>query len=177
VTGWARIAYFLEIFPDALFVFLNREPRSIVSSWIQAGWLDVTSSPESEAWQWGKVPPGYLELWKKFGATSILSAALKIRLDLDDIYENMAQFNNRCYELEYEDLVSEPQRSFQNLVHFCELKWNDKFESIIREMSFYNNTNKWKKYLTEQEGDLIIQFLSQARAISVAANMKANPPK
>ena len=56
VTGWSRIAYFDRIYPDAVFVSLTRDPRSVVSSWIKAGWLDVTSPPDSPDWQWGEVP-------------------------------------------------------------------------------------------------------------------------
>ena len=41
------MAYFDRIYPDARFVFLQRDPRSVVSSWIKAGWLDVTSAPDT----------------------------------------------------------------------------------------------------------------------------------
>src|SRR5918995_985233 len=67
VTGWSRIAYFDRIYPDALFLSLRRDPRSVVSSWINAGWLDVTSPPGSEGWQWGKVSPELYELWRDLG--------------------------------------------------------------------------------------------------------------
>ena len=99
VTGWSRIAYFDRIYPDAVFISLRREPRSVVSSWVKAGWLDVTSPPDSEGWQWGEVPPDYYEVWRELGGSPILSVALKIRLDLDDIARNMALFPDRCHEL------------------------------------------------------------------------------
>ena len=168
VTGWSRIAYFDRLFPDAYFVFLNREHRSIVSSWVQAGWLDVTSAPDSQSWQWGKVPPEYYKLWQELGGSPILSAAVKIQLDLDDIRKNVAQFQSSCYKLEYEDLIREPQTSLRQLADFCELDWTQQFEDEINSMTFYNPANKWRQYLSEQEGNLIVEFFERADAYNLA---------
>lgn len=164
VTGWSRIAYFNQIFPDARFIFLNREPRSVVSSWVQAGWLDVTSGLDSETWQWGEVPEAYYYLWRELGATPILSAAVKIQLDLDDIRKNVAWFGDRCYELQYEALIAEPLKQLRALTAFCELDWTQQFEDEVSKMTFYNPVDKWKKYLTEEEGDLILEFFKRAEA-------------
>lgn len=170
VTGWSRIAYFNRIFPDALFVFLNREPRSVVSSWIQAGWLDVTSGLDSANWQWGEVPPLYYHLWQELGAKPILSAAVKIQLDLDDIRRNIAQFQERCYELQYEALVTQPQHTLQALLHFCQLPWTEQFEQEVKSLTFYNPANKWKKYLSEEDGNLILEFFNRAETHQLATN-------
>jgi hypothetical protein len=168
VTGWSRIAYFDQIFPDALFIFLNREHRSVVCSWVRAGWLDVTSGLESDSWQWGELPAEYYQLWRELGGSPILSAAVKIQLDLDDIHRNVAQFEERCFELQYEDLISEPDRSLREVAQFCELAWTSQFEEAINGISFHSPVNKWKKYLTEQEGDLIVEFFERADMASAA---------
>jgi hypothetical protein len=168
VTGWSRIAYFDRIFPDALFIFLNREHRSVVSSWVRAGWLDMTSGLESESWQWGEVPSNYYQLWRELGGSPLLSAAIKIKLDLDDIHRNMAQFGERCFKLQYEDLISEPNRYLREVAQFCKLPWTSQFEASINRIDFYNPTEKWKKHLTEQEGDLIVEFFERADRVSAA---------
>jgi hypothetical protein len=168
VTGWSRIAYFDRLFPDALFIILNREHRSVVSSWIQAGWLDVTSGLNTETWQWGEVPVAYRQLWHELGAMPILSAAVKIQLDLDDIRQNALQFQDRCYELQYENLISEPNKQLRALLDFCELEWSEHFENEIKAMTFYNPVNKWKKYLSEEEGNVIMEFFSRAEALEVS---------
>ena len=161
VTGWSRIAYFDRIFPGAKFIFLNREHRSVVSSWVQAGWLDVTSDIGSEKWQWGEVPTKYKEVWRDLGGGPLLSAAVKIQLDLDDIHRNVAQFQNRCYELQYEDLISQPLRQLKKLAEFSELHWSPRFENEINAIQYYDPTSKWKKYLSEQEGRLVIEFFNR----------------
>ena len=168
VTGWSRIAYFDQIFPDARFIFLNREHRSVVSSWVRAGWLDVTSGLDNDAWQWGEVPNEYYELWKELGGSPILSAAVKIKLDLDDIHKNVARFAERCTELQYEDLISEPQKSLREVTRFCELAWTPGFEEAVSRIRFYSPVDKWKKYLTEEEGETIIEFFDRAELAGAA---------
>jgi len=163
VTGWSRIALFNEIFPDARFIFLNRDHRSVVSSWIQAGWLDVTSSIDSEDWQWGEVPPPYRKVWQDLGMGPILSAAVKIQLDLDDIHKNMAQFPDRCYRLEYKDFVSRPGQTLQGIAEFCGLPWLECYQHKIASLKFYDTANKWRKYLSASQGALIQKFFQRAK--------------
>ncbi len=162
VTGWARMAYFNRLFPDTVFIFLNREHRSVVSSWVQAGWLDVTSAPDSPNWQWGPVPERYYQLWKELGGSPILSAAVKIRMDLDDIHANMALFPGRCLQIQYEDLIASPRETLAALLDFADLPFSPQFERELARMKFYDPTNKWKKHLSEEEGDTILEFFRRA---------------
>lgn len=163
VTGWSRIAYFNRIFPDACFVLLTREPRAVISSWIQVEWLDVTSGPDTDSWQWGEVPAHYRQAWEDLGGGPILSAAIKIQLDLDDIHRNMRLFPDRCYQLDYDDLIAHPLDELRRLVQFCDLSWEPGFERDMRAVKFVNTSNKWKKYLTAEQGELILEFFRRVR--------------
>ena len=159
VTGWARMAYFDRIYPDARFVFLQRDPRSVVSSWIKAGWLDVTSAPDTTSWQWGEVPEDYLAAWSDLGGGPQLSTALKIRLDLDDIAANSALLSGRVHELTYEKLITEPEPALQEICRFAELPWTPGFARTVERTEFYDSTKTWQKHLTDAEGDRVLEFM------------------
>ena len=159
VTGWSRIAYFDRIYPDARFVSLQRDPRSVVSSWIKAGWLDVTSAPDGDDWQWGPVPPGHKAVWGELGGGPLLSTALKIRLDLDDIVANAALFPDRVHELSYESLISDPEPHLRRLCDFVGLEWTPDFQAVVEGTEMYDSTGTWRKHLSEEEGDLVLEFL------------------
>lgn len=158
VTGWSRIAYFDRLFPDARFVFLNREIRSVVSSWVKAGWLDVTSGLDTGAWQWGEVPALDRQIWDELGGGPILSAAVKIRLDLDDIRRNIALFPERSHELQYEDLIARPEEELRALLDFCELEWTSGFERVLAEHTFYNPADKWRRHLSAEDAERVLEF-------------------
>lgn len=161
VTGWARMAYFERVFPGLRFIYIKRQPRDVVSSWIQAGWLNVTNSPDSDTWEWGKIPEEYIKVWKNMGGSSLLSAAIKTQLDIDDIRNNIALFPGRCFELNYEDFVVDPVKHLREISEFCELDWYSDFEKAIKKTKIYNFADKWKKFMTEEEGELLADFFGR----------------
>ena len=169
VTGWSRIAYFDRIYPDARFVCLHRDPRSIVSSWIKAGWLDVTSAPGTAGWQWGAVPEAYLAVWEDLGGGPVLSTALKIRLDLDDIAANGAMFPDRFHQLTYEELISDPEPALRRLCQFAELDWTSGFESAVRGTPLYDSTETWRKHLDQEDADRALELLRRTESSTAAA--------
>jgi len=168
VTGWARMAYFNRIFPDAFFIYLKREPISVISSWVNAGWLNMTSELDSEAWEWGEVPAAYREIYKELGGGPLLSAAVKTQLDIDDLRRNAALFSGRCYQLNYEDLVAEPHKYLRETLEFCELDWDEDFENVINAARIRNYTTKWKQYLSEDEGYRVLQFFERTNTLNLA---------
>lgn len=165
VTGWARMAYFDRIFPDVVFLYLKRDPLSVVSSWVQAGWLNVTSGTDSDAWEWGEVHDAYRQTWQDLGGGPLLSAAVKTQLDMDDIRKNVAQFPTRCYELHYEELIAEPHKYLRETLDFCELDWYEEFNDVINATKIHNYLNKWKKYLSQEEGERIREFFRRANVV------------
>ena len=159
VTGWSRMALFDRIYPDALFTCLHRDPRSVASSWIKAGWLDVTSDPGTEGWQWGPVPARYYAAWEELGGGALLSTALKIRLDLDDIAANAALFPGRFHELSYEDLVTDLEPTVRAVCDFAGLEWTGTFERVVRDTRTYDSSETWRRHLSEEDGERVVELL------------------
>ena len=176
VTGWSRMAYFECVFPGLRFIYLKRLPRDVVSSWIQAGWLNVTATPDSDSWEWGKIPHEYIKVWREMGKKPILAAAIKTQLDIDDIRQNMALFPGRCTELNYEDFVKDPVPILREVLKFCELEWYPEFEQIIKRTEIYNFADKWKKFMTEEEGELIAEFYARINRANHADRAKSPQP-
>ncbi len=128
----------------------------------EAGWLDVTSDLDSERWQWGEVPDHYRRLWRELGGGPILSAAVKVQLDLDDIERNVEQVPDRCFELHFEELISRPRESLRAVTEFCGLRWDDRWDAEVSGLRFHDPTDKWKRHLSEEEGDRLLEFFARA---------------
>jgi sulfotransferase family protein len=165
VTGWSRVAYLDRIYPNGRFISLRRDPRAVVSSWVKAGWLDVVSPPDGEKWQWGRVPPGYYEVWRELGGDPLLSVALKMRLDLDDIARNLELVPGRGYELWYEDMIENPRPSLRAICDFAGLPWTRRFEELVDGTGFHDYRGKWRRHLTEDQGDLVLEFLRRTDSL------------
>ena len=161
VTGWARMAYFDRVFPEAIFIYLKRDPLAIVSSWVNAGWLNVTGELGTDNWEWGDVPQPYYQLYNELGGGPILSAAIKTQLDIDDLQLNATMYKDRCLILNYEDLVADPCHYLQQTLSFCDLPWSEDFEAAIARTNIQNLNHRWKKYLSEDDGYRVQLFFDQ----------------
>lgn len=167
VTGWARMAYFDRIFPDMRFIYLKRNPIAVMTSWVNAGWLNVTSELDSAGWEWGEVPVAYRQIWKDLGGGPLLSAAVKTQLDIDDLRRNAALFPGRCFELDYEALVEEPKKYFRATLDFCELEWDRKFETVVEATRIHNYSGKWKRQLSDADAERVIAFFERVAGAGV----------
>ncbi len=165
VTGWARMDYFDRVFPEMRFIYLRRDPIAVMASWINAGWLNVTSEPETPGWEWGEVPPQYMSIWRELGGGPILSAALKTQLDRDDLRRNATMFRDRCFELDYENLVEDPMTSFRKTLDFCKLEWDREFEAVVKSTMILNYSTKWKKQIPGEEGERVSAFFQRAAEV------------
>jgi hypothetical protein len=161
VTGWSRIAYFDRIFPRARFLILDRDPRAVISSWMKAGWLDVTSAPGTPGWQWGPVPRPYLQLWRELGATPALSAAIKVQLDLDDIAANEARLPERCLRLSYERLTAFPEEVLMRALDFCALPPTRSLERGVASTSIRPAEERWRSHLGADDAEAIAEFFAR----------------
>ena len=168
LTGWSRIAYFDRIFPDARFIYLRRDPLSVVESWVRAGWLNVTDSVDSDGWEWGAVPREYREVWDDLGGGSLLSAAMKTQLDMDDIRRNVDMFPGRCFELNYEDLISDPMTWMRNTLEFCELEWDAEMERVVESTIVHNFSKRWSENMSDDDGHRVREFFGRIHHLSAA---------
>ena len=107
------------------------------------------------------MPPGHKAVWRELGGGPLLSTALKIRLDLDDIAANAALFPDRVHELSYESLISDPEPHLRRLCGFAGLEWTPDFQAVVEATEMYDSTETWRKHLSEEDGGLVLEFLRQ----------------
>ena len=177
VTGWSRIAYFDRVYPDARFVSLRRDPRSVASSWVRPDGSTSRALPTVDGWQWGEVRPDYLErLWRELGGGPLLSVALKIHLDLEDIALEHVEAPHRCHELWYEDLISEPEATLRGICDFAGLDWTPAFQRHLDHIEFFDSTEKWRRHLTDEQGGLVLDFLDAAAGLAKTPTGPVRPP-
>jgi hypothetical protein len=177
VTGWARMAYFNRVFPDALFIHLQRKPIAVVASWLNAGWLNVTTDIDSESWEWGRVPDAYRRIHADLGGGPVLAAAIKTQLDVDDLRRNVAQFPDRTLEFAYEDFIVNPREYLRKTLDFCGLSWDGDFESVVNRTAIRNYADRWKKQLAAEDAERIQTFFDRVEGLEVGAGQEHLQPQ
>jgi len=155
-----RVPFLLEVFPDAQFIFLQREPRANLSSMMEAwraqGWITYRQLP---GWPgpWSLLlPPGYERLQ---GRPLEEVVAFQWRVANETILDDLAHLpRGRWTTVRYEALIASPRAEIGRLLDFAGLAMDERLEAYLERplpLSKHTQTKpdpeKWKKNAAEIE--------------------------
>ena len=154
-----RVPFLKAVFPDALFIFLYREPRGNISSIIE-GWQAKRFIPypqlpgwENQNWSFLLIPG-----WQSLQNCSVAEiAARQWKTANSYIWDDLQSLpSSSCFLLRYEDLIEEPKKVMRKIREFAGLSWDARIEEklsqslpISAETLSPPSPNKWRKYERE----------------------------
>ncbi len=165
-----RVPFLLEVFPDAQFIFLQRDPRANLSSMMQAwrakGWITYRQLP---GWPgpWSLLlPPGYERLQ---GRPLEDIVAFQWRVANETILDDLADLpRERWTSVRYEAFVADPRAEVGKLLDFAGLAMDARLEEYLARplpLSKHTQTrpdpDKWKQNAAE-----IDRVLPQLEAVA-----------
>jgi hypothetical protein len=149
-----RVPFLLEVFPDAQFVFLQRDPRTNLSSMMEAwrgkGWVTYRQLP---GWPgpWSLLlPPGYERLQGKPLEEVV---AWQWRVANETILDDLADLpRDRWTTVRYESLLADPRTEIARILEFAGLAMDERLAAYLAKplpLSKYTQSKpdpgKWKK--------------------------------
>lgn len=149
-TGWPRIGFLQEIFPEAKFIHIKRDGRAVANSLFNYPLWNGWYGPES--WRWGSLSHDFALLWDKYQKSFLILAAIQWIL-LEQAFKAAIEKSekNSVLSVKYENLCSNSLGVLKKIIKFCGLDWSQKFESCIREHKIYDANKKWKSELSENQ--------------------------
>lgn len=160
-TGWPRVGFLAEIFPDAKFIHMYRDGRAVANSLMQVDFWSGWRGP----WDWrrGVLSPALQQEWERHDRSFVALAAIewKIVMEAMDTAKNSVAAGN-FYELRYEDFAVDPVGAFRRVVSFCGIDWSDRFERALRAYSISTANGKWRKDLTAAQQVVLQDVLAGA---------------
>jgi omega-hydroxy-beta-dihydromenaquinone-9 sulfotransferase len=159
ITGWPRIGYLKEIFNDAIFVHVKREPRAVANSFLDVSWWWGWRGPQN--WRWGELTEEYKQLWEAHDKSFIALAGIAYRTYQDALDSAIQHIDNSSYiEVSYEEMCSNPILTFKNVVEICELNWTEEFERTVKLTKLKNSNYKWENDLTKKQKEILENVLN-----------------
>jgi len=162
-----NIPFLLEVFPEARFIFLHRDPRenlaSIIEAWrhgLQSGrFVTFRNLPgwDRPAWCF-LLPPGWREMTGKSLAEI---AAFQWRASNEAIIDDLASLPRmRCIAVAYRQLVANPERTGNELCRFAGIADDiaNRQLPLSRTALSPPHPEKWRKY--EAEIDRLMPSIS-----------------
>jgi hypothetical protein len=158
-TGWPRIGYLLDIFPDAKFVHLYRDGRAVSNSFFEVDWWHGWQGPQN--WVWGPLPDIYQREWEESNQAFIVLAAIQWKI-LMDSYGKAVKLcpEDKIIELKYEEIMKNPVRCFEQVLEHCELEKSEIFLKFVSEYPFKSANYKWKTNLSDKQQGLLQESLA-----------------
>jgi hypothetical protein len=160
LTGWSRIGFLNEIFPDAKFIHIVRDGRAVasslmhISSWQWRGWYGPYS------WRYGPLSPEDQATWEESGKSFAVLAGLQWRIHTRAIEAARQQLDTgRFLEVRYEDFCDQPIETYRRVLEFSELADSRKFDREIKEASILDMTNRWRGDLSAEQQSLLTNLL------------------
>jgi len=155
-----RVPFLLQVFPDARFVFLHRDPRANLSSmmeaWRSGGWVTYRHLPGWDG-DWSLLlPPEYTKLrgrpLEEIVACQWQAANETILNDLERLPRE------RWTTIRYEDLVRDPRSEITRLLDFAGLDMDARISAYVSKPlphSRYTQSppdpDKWRRNAAEIE--------------------------
>lgn len=176
-----RIEFLDELFPDARYVFLSRNPRDEISSMIDA-WRSgrFVTYPDLPGWTgqpWSLLlTPGWREL---IGKSVQEVCADQWRVTTDKILDDLDRVApGRWMVADYDRLVSDPLSEVRRICRFTELRWERDLNEplpLSRHTLSPPNPDKWRMNATELHEVLPAVAATAARARLVAGEATGTP--
>ncbi len=164
ITGWPRIEFIRELFPDTKFIHIVRDGRALVNSLINEEWWWGWRGPEN--WRWGPLPEQYNKEWISYNRSFIVLAAIQWKILMDRMNEVRKQLNNTNFmEIKYEELCSNKLDIFKNVVNFCDLDWDLNFEKTVNRSDLKNTNFRWQEELTIKQQETLNSVLQSHLSI------------
>jgi hypothetical protein len=160
LTGWSRIGFLNEVFPDAKFIHIVRDGRAVASSylhineWQWRGWYGPYS------WRYGPLSPEDQAAWEASGRSFIALAGIQWRLHTRAIETARASVDqNRYLEVRYEDYCADAWGTCRRVLDFAELEQAPSFERHVKSAKITDMTNRFRKDLSPEQVRMLSELL------------------
>ena len=123
-----RIRWLNNLFPDAYYIIIWRDPKSVISSSTRRQW------------------PNWSLFKEKFGKDlSDIEICINHYLFYKKhLLQDLPLIKDRTIDIQYEDLVRNTRDELKRLYKFTELEWYDELKKDIPEHLELRNNEKWK---------------------------------
>ena len=149
-TGWTRVGFIKEVFPDAKIIHIARDPRAVINSMLHITFWSGRMGPY--LLNWGGLTEEEKIIWEKYNQSFISLSAIEYKKIMSAFYNSLQSLpqalKGDVLNLQYSNLCENPESEIDKVLSFCDLEKDSKFMEFVSNYKLINQNNKWKTYLT-----------------------------
>jgi hypothetical protein len=164
ITGWPRVRFLREIFQQAFFIEVTRDPCATASSLLEVPFWDGWRGPPN--WRRGPLPDDLDAIWRLERESFVALAAIEYVIVQREMMQCRAILRpEQFHEVSYSDLCADPGGVFKNVVEFCHLPRSAQFEKSISRIQLVDRDDQWRKKLTLAQQAVLQRTLERAQSM------------
>jgi len=150
ISGWPRVGYLKEVFPDAKIIHIVRDGRAVANSFLNVNWWWGWRGPGN--WRHGALPDNYHSEWKKHNRSFVALAGIEWKILLDAFESSVRNVDKGEYlQIRYEDLCTDKSSVLKKLLDYCELDDCQSFSRAVTSLPVRNTNFKWENDLSSTQ--------------------------
>jgi hypothetical protein len=143
ITGWCRLGYLHEVFPDARFIHVMRDGRAVASSLMHVGFWRGWYGPQG--WRAGLLSPEDQAVWESYDRSFAALAALEWRIQMRAMDAARQQLDpSQFLEVKYEAFCDQPMPTFERVLQFADLPRSPGLERAVKDAKIRSTSNRWR---------------------------------
>ncbi|HEX5524709.1 MAG TPA: sulfotransferase [Pedococcus sp.] len=164
LTGWPRSGLLRAVYPEARFVHVVRDGRSVANSWLQMGWWDGYRGPDS--WYLGPLSHADRAEWEDSDRSFVVLAGLGWRILMDAMEEARQLIPaDQWLDVRLEDVMDDPRGKTSEVLDFLGLGWTPEFEAGFARHTFQASRGlAWKRDLGAEHIALLERTIAKPLA-------------
>lgn len=158
-TGHTRINYIRQVAPLSRFVYIERDfcPVALSNYKLQYEGREATDWTRWKSIHLKAMPEEWVRVFNE--QPDLLSfAALQVKLNMRDNERELELYKEDILRIRYEDIMSNPLPHFKDISDFTGAEIMPSIAKQVRNKRFRSCNDKWKRNLTEQQQERLIQI-------------------
>jgi len=139
ITGPVRMEYLTSIFPDAQFVNIERDPVSVIRSWLEVYWNQQITNQLWWQGAYSKEEIAYAETLKN---NKFLFTAFQYKKLKETERQEIEKIRPDIYTVQYEDFVTNPTAFINSILEFVHLGPSKLIDKFMNKLSIANRNNR-----------------------------------
>ncbi|MFK5949812.1 MAG: sulfotransferase [Methylococcales bacterium] len=152
-TGWTRIGFIKEEFPDAKIIHITRDPRAVINSMLHINFWTGRLGPYHL--NWGGLTQEEIKIWDQYNQSFVVLALIEYKRIMSAYHKSVQSLTDihkeDVLEISYSQLCENHKEKIDEVLTFCELDTPPQFLKKISSYKLRNMNDKWKSNFTSQQ--------------------------
>lgn len=152
LTGPPRISFLSQVFPEAYFIDIVRDPRAVVASLMvdRDSFWGSKGGRETPFWD-GALTDEDLSLWKESGRLPVVLAGLQWAAVYRQTKAESPSAGGRYTRVRYEEFIRNPAEQMDRLTRFCNLDPSNRVRLYADKICYDSRDRKFENLFSSEE--------------------------